>query len=541
MERLRRLEAPIDKYLHLRDLQQADPAAFFRLLCANTEEVLPFVYTPTVGEACQRYSHLPLRTTGLFISLRDKGRVLAKLRGWPHAGRAKVCVVTDGERILGLGDLGAGGMGIAEGKILLYTAAAGVHPDLCLPVCLDVGTNNESLLRDPQYKGLRQRRATGAEYAAFLDEFMGAVREVMPDGILQFEDFANHNAFDLLRKYRGVQCCFNDDIQGTASITLAGVMSALRLKRQRLSEQTFMFLGAGEAGTGIGELVALAMAYWVSRLSHPSLSPPSLPCIRSLCGSHLPRAPQEGLDVAEARRKCIFLDSKGVVCRSRPGRLQPHKVNFAHDIPHHSDLLAAVRAFKPTVLIGVSTIAKAFSRPVLDAMLEYTERPVVFPLSNPTSKSECTYEEAFAWTGGKVIFASGSPFAPIERGGAVYSPAQANNAYIFPALGHAAILAGAKSIPDELFLDAAECLAKQSELREIERGFLFPPFSRILDVSVKIMTRLGESMQKKGLLSGPVPPGLDGWEGVVSRSLFIPAAAGGGGAEKDVPGGTSRL
>ena len=277
MERLRRLEAPIDKYLHLRDLQQADPAAFFRLLCANTEEVLPFVYTPTVGEACQRYSHLPLRTTGLFISLRDKGRVLAKLRGWPHAGRAKVCVVTDGERILGLGDLGAGGMGIAEGKILLYTAAAGVHPELCLPVCLDVGTNNESLLRDPQYKGLRQRRATGAEYAAFLDEFMGAVREVMPDGILQFEDFANHNAFDLLRKYRGVQCCFNDDIQGTASITLAGVMSALRLKRQRLSEQTFMFLGAGEAGTGIGELVALAMAYWVSRLSHPPHFPPFTP------------------------------------------------------------------------------------------------------------------------------------------------------------------------------------------------------------------------------------------------------------------------
>ena len=489
--RLARAEPAIEKYVWLRDLRERDEREFFALLMRRTETVLPFVYTPTVGEACQKYSRLPLKTQGLYLSLADKGHLLERLQAWPRQG-VRVVVATDGERILGLGDLGSGGMGISEGKILLYTAAAGVPPSLCLPICLDVGTNNEDLLKDPEYKGLRQRRPAEAEYSAFMDEFMSALRAWAPHVLLQFEDFGNHNAFRLLNEYRGRQCCFNDDIQGTACICLAGILSGLRLTGRRLADETILFLGAGEAGVGIGELIALALHRW------------------------------EGLSIEEARRKCIFLDSKGVVCAGRPGKLQAHKTAFAHDIPHHSDLLSAVEEFKPGVLIGVSTIAGAFNQAVVEKMAELNERPLIFPLSNPTSKSECTFEQAMQWTKGRVVFASGSPFDPVEGpDGRMRYPAQANNAYIFPAVGHAAVLCQAPAVTEEVFLRAAKALAELSPQADLEAGRLFPPFSGILDVSRRLMCSLAQHMCDSGLTQKPEGLEGDDWDRFFRDRMYV--------------------
>uniref|UniRef100_A0A7S3E223 Malic enzyme n=2 Tax=Chloropicon laureae TaxID=464258 RepID=A0A7S3E223_9CHLO len=483
-------EKDIDKYMALRGLRVRDPDAYYRLLTKHTEEILPYVYTPTVGEACQKYSNLNVQTTGLYISLNDRGRVLEKLRQWPHQDVTTI-VATDGERILGLGDLGAGGMGISEGKILLYTAAAGVAPTDCLPICLDVGTNNEQLLSDPAYIGLRQRRPTGEAYFSFIEEFVAALKQWQPHVLLQFEDFGNHTAFLLLQKYRNQVCCFNDDIQGTAAITLSGILASLRLKRESLADQRILFHGAGEAGVGCGELIALALASW------------------------------HGLSLVEARKRVLFMDSKGLVCKARLGKLQDHKITFAHDIAFAPDLLSVVRTHRPTVLIGVSTQAGAFSREVIEAMAAHCDRPVIFPLSNPTSKSECSYEEAFAGTRGRVIFASGSPFPPLSTGaGGTFYPAQANNAYIFPAVGHAAVLTRAKCIPEEVFLEAAACLAELSSDRDLACGKLFPSFSNIRPVSARIMARVGKYLCDRGF--GERPAGLvnDDWHGLATASMY---------------------
>ena len=479
---------PIDKYLAVRKLQRQDSKAFYQLLMDHTETILPFVYTPTVGEACQRYSHLDVETTGLYISWKDRGNILNKLRGWPKKD-IDVIVVTDGERILGLGDLGAGGMGISEGKILLYTAAAGVDPQKCLPICLDVGTNNESLLSDPKYIGLRQKRALGSAYFEFMHEFLLAVKAWQPHVLLQFEDFGNHNAFILLNKYRNQLCCFNDDIQGTASITLSGILAGMRLKGESLKDQKILFHGAGEAGVGCGELIALAL--------HQST----------------------GISVPEARKQVLFMDSKGLVCRSRLEKLQDHKIPFAHDVSFVPDLITAVKVYKPTVLVGVSTQAGAFSEQVIHAMCENCERPLIFPLSNPTSKSECTYKEAFEGTSGKVIFASGSPFPPIrDSNGKIFYPAQANNAYIFPAMGHAAVLCKATCITDEVFLEAAKCLATLSSEEDLERGKLFPSFSQIKDVSARIMAHVCKYLCDNQF--GVKPANCNDWFEYASKAMY---------------------
>lgn len=393
---------------------------FYHVLVSHTEDVLPFLYTPTVGEACQRYHQLGIPTYGLYLRASERGRFLELLQALPaHQQNISVVVVTDGERILGLGDLGAGGMGISEGKSLLYTAAAGVPPHAILPICLDVGTNNVALREDPQYHGLRQPRLAGAEYNAIVAELVAALQEWRPHVVLQWEDFGNSNAFRLLLKYRRTLCSFNDDIQGTACITVAGLLSALRATGSSLPQQQVLFLGAGEAGTGIGELIAIALEK------------------------------RHGMTREQARRHCLFMDSKGLVCASRTD-LQPHKVAFAHDVPPCKTLIEAVRTLRPTALVGVSTSRGAFNREVLEAMAEINARPIVFPLSNPTSKAECTYEEAFDATQGRLLFASGSPFAPLQRGGREYTPAQANNAYVFPAIGHAAVLCRASAITDEV-------------------------------------------------------------------------------------------
>mmetsp|Transcript_6484 Transcript_6484/g.9940 ORF Transcript_6484/g.9940 Transcript_6484/m.9940 type:complete len:510 (-) Transcript_6484:359-1888(-) len=482
----------IDKYVFLRQLQQQDAASFYRLLMTNSMEIMPYVYTPTVGEACQTYHTLPIATQGVYITADDAGSVGAALRhrspAHVTAGDLKVAVVTDGERILGLGDLGAGGMGIAEGKILLYTVCAGVAPTQCLPVCLDVGTNNKELLDDPGYKGLRRERLRGAAYDALVDEFMAEMRSWQPRCLVQFEDFGNTNAFRILEKYRRVQPCFNDDIQGTACVALAGLLSGLRATGQDLTEQRVLFLGAGEAGVGIGELIAMALE-------------------------------KKGLSHADAMQRCYFMDSKGLVCKSRQD-LQPHKVAFAHDVPFQADLVSAIRAIRPTILVGVSTLASAFTEEVVKLMAELNPRPIIMPLSNPTSKAECTFEQAVSWTDGKVVFASGSPFPPLQHGGRTLYPAQANNAYVFPALGHAAVLAGAAEVSDDVFLAAAESLSTMTTAAELEEGKLFPDFNSIQHVSAEITAQVAGLMEAAG--QGAKPPGVTDWRQYVADEFYRP-------------------
>ena len=415
-------------------------------------------------------------------------------------------MVTDGERILGLGDLGAGGMGISEGKSLLYTAAAGVPPAAILPVCLDVGTANTALLNDPDYNGLRQPRVTGAAYEALLEEFITALQTWRPHVVLQFEDFANHMAFSLLEKYRSKICSFNDDIQGTACITLAGLLSALRAEGASLADQRVLFLGAGEAGTGIGELIAIALEK------------------------------RHGMSRAEGRKRCFFVDSKGLVCASRTN-LQHHKLAFAHDVPQCASLEEAIAALRPTVLIGVSTSRGAFNAHILRQMAEMNPRPIIFPLSNPTSKAECTFQEAFAATDGKLFFASGSPFPPLTHLGKTYTPAQANNAYVFPAIGHAAVLCDAAAITDEVFLLAAEALAEMTTRDELDHGMLFPRFSSIRSVSTHLIAAIANDMVACGL--GRMPVDFDAvtvgvaltagnsakWEAYARAHMFDPSTS----------------
>jgi malate dehydrogenase (oxaloacetate-decarboxylating)(NADP+) len=488
---LRHMSSDIQRYLFLRYMQDTQPETFWKLMINNAQELLPFVYTPTVGEACEHYSNLPIKTRGLYIRQEDAGHIMEKLKAWKHQ-EIEVIVVTDGERILGLGDLGAGGMGISEGKIILYTVMGGVDPSKCLPVCLDVGTNNPRLLEDPEYAGLSEKRLRGETYDALVEEFITALKQWQPNVLLQFEDFGNTNAFRLLEKYQEKILSFNDDIQGTACITLAGVLSALRVTGRPLKEQKIIFMGAGEAGTGIGKLIALCLV------------------------------DKYGIPLEEALKSCFYIDSKGLVCKSRTD-LQEHKLPFAHDVPYEPNLLAAVKALKPSVLIGVSTITGAFSKEVLEVMHENNERPVIFPLSNPTSKAECTFEEAYHYTGGNVVFASGSPFPPYttndER---TLYPAQANNAYIFGPIGKAAVLTKCKAITDQVFLRTAEILAEKTPGSRLASGMLFPAFSDMKEVAPQLIAGISEFMVKAGLGEEPKEVASLGWLKYVVGQMYTP-------------------
>jgi malate dehydrogenase (oxaloacetate-decarboxylating)(NADP+) len=439
---------------------------------------MPIIYTPTVGQACQRYAHLWRRPRGLFLSARDRGRLARVMRNWP-ARDVRMIVVTDGERILGLGDLGANGMGIPVGKLSLYTACAGVHPAWCLPVTLDVGTENESLLRDPLYLGLPQRRLRGEAYDELIAEFMDAVREVFPKAVVQFEDFGNLNAFRVLKTYRDRACCFNDDIQGTAGVTLAGLWSALRMTgADALGSRNLLFLGAGEAGTGIADLLVTAMT-------------------------------QEGLAESDGRRRCWFVDSKGLVVRARTD-LAEHKRPYAHEHPPLVDLLDAVNALRPAALIGVSGQPQTFTRPIVEAMSRVNERPIIFALSNPTSKSECTAQQAYEWSSGRAVFASGSPFAPVTLDGRTFVPGQANNAYIFPGVGLGVIAAGARRVTDEMFLAAARTLTEMVSAEDLAQGSTFPPLGRIREISAAIATAIARLAYERSLATEPRPAELRG-------------------------------
>jgi malate dehydrogenase (oxaloacetate-decarboxylating)(NADP+) len=459
LERLRHVPDALEKYIDLNALHDRNEALFFRIVAENPDEIMPLIYTPTVGLACQRFGHIFQRPRGLFIGANDRGRIAAVLRNWPSRD-VGIIVVTDGERILGLGDLGANGMGIPVGKLSLYSACAGVHPARCLPVMLDVGTDNEALRRDSFYIGLKQKRLRGARYDELMDEFVTAVQKVFPGALIQFEDFANRNAFRFLRKYRDRVCTFNDDIQGTAAVVLAGLYSALRLTGTALRESRILCLGAGEAATGICDLVVSALA-------------------------------KEGIAPEEARRRCWLFDSRSLVVASRTD-LGEHKRPYAHEGPRITDFLQAVETLKPTAIIGVAAVGGTFTRPVVEAMARINQRPIVFALSNPTSKSECTAAQAYEWSGGRALFACGSPFDAVTFKDKTYVPRQGNNSYIFPGVGLGVIASGARRVTDEMFLAAARALARQTTKADLDQGSLYPPLARIRDVSARIAAAVAE-------------------------------------------------
>jgi malate dehydrogenase (oxaloacetate-decarboxylating)(NADP+) len=471
LSNLRHLPDDLEKYVALNALHDRNETLFFRVLCDNIDEIQPLIYTPTVGLACQRFGHIFQRPRGLFITVDDRGRIAELLRNWPHP--AKLIVITDGERILGLGDLGANGMGIPVGKLALYCACAGVHPELCLPVMLDVGTNNDELLQDAFYVGLRRRRVRGPEYDELIEEFIAAAQAVFPGVVIQFEDFANHSAFRLLRKYRDRTCVFNDDIQGTAAVALAGILSALRISGGKLTDQKLLFLGAGEAATGIADLVVSAMI-------------------------------AQGLTETQARQRNWLVDSRGLVVQGR-GELAEHKLPYAHAHAPIGEFVAAIRALKPTAIIGVAAVGGTFTREVLETMAELNARPIIFALSNPTSKSECTAEEAYHHTGGRALFACGSPYPPVQLDGKTFVPRQGNNSYIFPGVGLGAVASGARRITDEMFMSAALTLAGLVTPADLAQGSLYPELPRIREVSAQIAAGVAEVAYERGLSAEKAP------------------------------------
>ncbi len=476
---MRNLPSDLEKYVALNALHDRNEALFFRVVCDNIDEIQPLIYTPTVGLACQKYGLIFQRPRGMFISSRDRGQIAELLKNWPY--EAKLIVVTDGERILGLGDLGANGMGIPVGKLSLYAACAGVDPEACLPIMLDVGTNNEELLSDPYYLGLRERRLTGEAYDAFVDEFMRAARATFPGVLIQFEDFANHAAFKLLHKYREGACVFNDDIQGTAAVALAGLFSALRVNGGKLRDQRILFLGAGEAATGIADLVVSAMM-------------------------------AEGATEAEALKRNWLVDSRGLVVSGRAG-LSGHKLRYAHNLDHQvqapiGDFLTAITTLKPTAIIGVAAVGGAFTPQVLKTMAELNRRPIVFALSNPTSKAECSAEDAYRYTEGRALFACGSPYDPVTLNGRTFVPRQGNNSYIFPGVGLGVIASRSRLVTDEMFMAAAHTLADCVGKDDLDQGSLYPALPRIREVSARIAAAVAQVAYQRGLADGPAPNDL---------------------------------
>lgn len=475
MENFHRKPTDLEKYIHLIGLQERNETLFYRVIMDHIDEMMPIIYTPTVGQACMEYGHIFRRPQGLFIAAKDKGHVEEILRNWPKEN-VRVIVVTDGERILGLGDLGANGMGIPVGKLSLYTACSGVHPSCCLPITIDVGTNNEKLRNNRLYIGTQKPRIRGKEYDDLIEEFFVATRKVFPDALIQLEDFANANAFRLLNKYRQDYCVFDDDIQGTAAVAVAGIFSSLKIKKEKLKDQKFLFLGAGEAGIGIGELLVSAMK-------------------------------EEGLSEEEARLRCWYVDSKGLIVNSRQD-LNEHKRHFAHDHEPKADLLSAVKDLKPTALIGVCGVPKTFTKPIIKMMAKFNERPIIFAFSNPSSMAECTAQEAYTWTNGQAIFASGSPFAPVTIGDKTLHPGQGNNAYIFPGVGLGVIESGARIILDEMFLAAAKTLSQEVTSKDLEQGRIFPPLKKIRMISAKIAKEVVEISHGKHIATRPKPRNL---------------------------------
>ena len=486
LENLRRKNSDIERYIFLIGLQDRNEKLFYRLVLDHLEELAPIIYTPTVGQACLEYGHIFRRPRGIFISLEDAGRVASVLCNWPYKD-IRVIVVTDGERILGLGDLGADGMGIPVGKLSLYTACGGIDPRVCLPVTIDVGTNNEELLRDPLYIGRGHHRVRGPVYDALIKEFVEAVRGLFPEALIQFEDFGNENAFRLLAEYRDKACAFNDDIQGTAAVVLAGLHTACRLTQKPLNQQRYVFFGAGEAGTGIADLIVKEMREF-------------------------------GSSEKAARRCCWFIDSKGLVVNGRYD-LAEHKVRFAHHHPFLAEPLSIIETVQPTAIIGVSGQAGIFTAPILKRMGELNQRPIIFALSNPTSKSECTAGTAYRFTDGRAIFASGSPFNAVDFHGETFVPSQCNNAYIFPGVGLGIVASQCRRVTDRMLLAAARALAAEVSDTDLAEGRIYPRLTRIREVSVKIALAVATEAYDQGLATAPRPPNIASH---IRAQVFVP-------------------
>ena len=485
LENMRRKDSAIDKYIDLSNLQDRNERLFYYTALTNIEEVMPLIYTPTVGEACEKFSHIFHKPRGLYITPDDKGKVRDILDNWHHDD-VRVIVITDGERILGLGDLGANGMGIPIGKLALYTVCGGIDPEKCLPVMFDVGTNNEKIRTDPLYLGYPHERVTGKAYDALMQEFVEAVQEKFPKAVIQFEDFKTENAFRLLNQYRDKVTCFNDDIQGTAAVALAGILASERLTGKALKDERIMFLGAGSAATGIADLIVKALQ-------------------------------DKGMSEEEARKHISLVDSKGLVTKGRE-KIEDNKKPFAQDHAP-ANLMEVINDIKPTILIGATGVANTFTKEVVETMSALNERPVIFALSNPTSHAECTAQQAYEWSKGTAIFASGSPFDAVEYNGQTFKPGQGNNAYIFPGVGLGVSLSEATKVTDNMFLAAARALAAQVSDEDLKNGTVYPPLKNIREVSAKIATAVIVQAGDDNVFGVPQPPNC---EAFVKKQMYNP-------------------
>ena len=456
----------LDRYIYLVNLLDHDETLFYRAIMSDPTRFLPIVYDPTIGEACLKFGHIYRQTRGMYLSIARRGKVKDILRNWPQKDVRIICV-TDGGRILGLGDLGANGMGIPIGKLQLYTACAGVPPQYLLPMYLDAGTNNEQYLKDPLYLGLRETRPATAELFSFVDEFVDAVQAVFPKCCIHFEDWTGVDAVHLLERYRDKFCVYNDDVQGTAGITLAGMINATKVKGSKLKDEKYLFLGAGSAGIGLANLLCSALV-------------------------------ADGMTLKAAQSQVRMFDVNGLLESTRTD-LVDFQMPYAHSHAPTRDFVAAIESIKPSTLIGVSTIGGAFTQNVVEAMSRINERPVILALSNPTEHAECTAEQAYNWSQGKVIYAAGVQFPPVSYKGKTYLPGQANNFYIFPAVGMAIYATQAKRVTDEMFIEAASAVADQVSTEQLAQGLLYPLQSNILETEIKTAARVAKLVFDLGL------------------------------------------
>ncbi|MEY2394167.1 MAG: hypothetical protein QOF94_512 [Acidobacteriaceae bacterium] len=472
MLQLSKKNTDLERYIYLNNLLDHNETLFYRTVMSDPARFLPIVYDPTIGEACLKFGHIYRQPRGMYLSITRRGKVKEILKNWPQKDVRFICV-TDGGRILGLGDLGANGAGIPIGKLQLYTACAGVPPQYLLPMYLDAGTNNEQYLHDPLYLGMRKTRPATADLYSFVDEFVEAVQDVFPKCCIHFEDWTGSDAVHLLKRYRDKYCVYNDDVQGTAGIILAGMINAAKIKGTKLKDEKYLFLGAGSAGIGLADLLCSALV-------------------------------AQGMSLKEAQSRVYMFDINGLLESTRTDLLDFQKP-YAHQHAPTRDFIAAIESLKPTTIIGVSTIGGAFNQKVIETMARINERPVILALSNPTEHAECTAEQAYTWSKGKAIYAAGVQFAPVHYNGQTFLPGQANNFYIFPAVGMAIFATQAKRVTDEMFIEAGQAVADQVPSDLLKQGLLYPLQSNILEAEIQTAARVAKLVFDSGLATVPRP------------------------------------